>query len=175
MVKSSAPRSTEFRSALCLPHHISSNLDSHTMGWFSSSSSSTTSTEATNDSAAPSRSERTACWTSRDQYFGCLDKSNVAVPGQEGDKCKKEDGEYRDKCAASWVSRNCSPESLRDEDDRQLVNASVRVLVRCRVSSGAARSLDIASATRMCTDATPRFWFRTFRRSITSTNVESFR
>ncbi|GAA5881899.1 hypothetical protein JCM16303_003457 [Sporobolomyces ruberrimus] len=73
------------------------------MGWFSSSSSSTTSTEATNDSGAPSRSERTACWTSRDQYFGCLDKSNVAVPGQEGDKCKKEDGEYRDKCAASWV------------------------------------------------------------------------
>ncbi|GAA5963533.1 hypothetical protein JCM3765_006271 [Sporobolomyces pararoseus] len=71
------------------------------MGWFSSSSSS--SSEPTNDSAAPSRSERKACWDSRDLYFGCLDKNSVSVPGQEGDKCKKEDGEYRDKCAASWV------------------------------------------------------------------------
>ncbi|GAA5904220.1 Coa6p [Sporobolomyces salmoneus] len=72
------------------------------MGWFSSSTSTSTS-ESTNDSAAPSRSERKACWDSRDLYFGCLDKSGVSVPGQEGDKCKQEDGTYRDKCAASWV------------------------------------------------------------------------
>ena len=76
------------------------------MGWFSSSSSTSSSSEPTNDSAAPSRSERKACWDSRDLYFGCLDKNSIPVPGQEGDKCKKEDGEYRDKCAASWVSES---------------------------------------------------------------------
>ncbi|GAA6013492.1 hypothetical protein JCM11491_006099 [Sporobolomyces phaffii] len=72
------------------------------MGFFSSSSSAKTA-EPANDSAAPSRSERKACWDSRDLYFSCLDKQSVSVPGQEGDKCAKEDGAYRDKCAASWV------------------------------------------------------------------------
>ncbi|GAA5850908.1 hypothetical protein JCM3766R1_003998 [Sporobolomyces carnicolor] len=71
------------------------------MGWFSSSSS--PKSDSSNDSAAPSRSERKACWDSRDRYFGCLDKAGVSVPGQEGDNCKQEDGVYRDKCAASWV------------------------------------------------------------------------
>lgn len=75
-----------------------------TMGWFSSSSS--PKSDSSNDSAAPSRSERKACWDSRDRYFGCLDKAGVSVPGQEGDNCKQEDGVYRDKCAASWVSHS---------------------------------------------------------------------
>jgi len=74
------------------------------MGWFSSSSSTDTSSTTTSDSNAPSRSERKACWDSRDEYFGCLDKNQVSVPGQEGAACKDEDGTYRKHCAASWVS-----------------------------------------------------------------------
>ncbi|GAA5827665.1 hypothetical protein JCM5353_008367 [Sporobolomyces roseus] len=73
------------------------------MGWFSSSSSTDTSSTTTSDSNAPSRSERKACWDSRDEYFGCLDKNQVSVPGQEGAACKDEDGTYRKHCAASWV------------------------------------------------------------------------
>ena len=72
------------------------------MGWFSSSPSDSTPTSS--DSNAPSRSERKACWDSRDEYFGCLDKNQVSVPGQEGAACKDEDGTYRKHCAASWVS-----------------------------------------------------------------------
>ncbi|BGP15742.1 hypothetical protein JCM10213_007963 [Rhodosporidiobolus nylandii] len=70
------------------------------MGWFSPSSSSA---PVADTSAAPDRSARAQCWTARDVYFGCLDKNGVPVPGQEDGKCKKEDGEYRGKCAASWV------------------------------------------------------------------------
>ncbi|PWZ01297.1 hypothetical protein BCV70DRAFT_71429 [Testicularia cyperi] len=29
---------------------------------------------------APTRSERKACWSHRDQYFTCLTKSNVTIP-----------------------------------------------------------------------------------------------
>ncbi|GAA6020789.1 hypothetical protein JCM10207_001658 [Rhodosporidiobolus poonsookiae] len=72
------------------------------MGWFSSSTTSTPSSGA-DTSSAPDRSARAQCWTSRDAYFGCLDKNGVQVPGQEGGKCSSEDGEYRGKCAASWV------------------------------------------------------------------------
>ncbi|GAA5885810.1 hypothetical protein JCM6882_007569 [Rhodosporidiobolus microsporus] len=72
------------------------------MGWFSSSSSSSA-PASTSDSAAPDRSARAQCWSSRDAYFGCLDKNAVQVPGQEDGKCGGEDAEYRGKCAASWV------------------------------------------------------------------------
>ncbi|BGO99376.1 cytochrome c oxidase, subunit VIb [Rhodotorula toruloides] len=70
------------------------------MGWFSSSSSSDS---ASNSGAAPDRSQRSQCWESRDAYFACLDKNGVQVPGQEGEACKKENNEYKGKCAGSWV------------------------------------------------------------------------
>ncbi|GAA5883488.1 hypothetical protein JCM3774_003601 [Rhodotorula dairenensis] len=76
------------------------------MGWFSSSASSPTpATEApAAGGAAPDRSQRAQCWTSRDAYFGCLDKNGVQAPGQEGEGvCKAENDEYKSKCAASWV------------------------------------------------------------------------
>ncbi|GAA6059619.1 hypothetical protein JCM10212_004122 [Sporobolomyces blumeae] len=78
------------------------------MGWFSSTSATTSSTPSTSssdptESSAPTRSERKACWDSRDRYFGCLDKHKVSVPGQEGDQCSGEDREYRNHCAKSWV------------------------------------------------------------------------
>lgn len=82
------------------------------MGWFSSSSASSAADSAAAPAAAagpaaaaPDRSQRAQCWTSRDAYFGCLDKNNVQAPGQEGEGvCKAENDEYRTKCAASWVS-----------------------------------------------------------------------
>ncbi|GAA5990903.1 hypothetical protein JCM10908_000072 [Rhodotorula pacifica] len=75
------------------------------MGWFSSSSPATDSpAPAPSSAAAPDRSQRAQCWSSRDAYFGCLDKNNVQAPGQEGaGVCKGENDEYKDKCAASWV------------------------------------------------------------------------
>ncbi|GAA5849833.1 hypothetical protein JCM8547_000580 [Rhodosporidiobolus lusitaniae] len=72
------------------------------MGWFSSSASPSAST-AKEEGAAPDRSARAQCWDSRDAYFACLDRNGVQVPGQEDGKCKREDGEYRGKCAGSWV------------------------------------------------------------------------
>ncbi|GAA5830847.1 hypothetical protein JCM11251_001096 [Rhodosporidiobolus azoricus] len=71
------------------------------MGWFSSSASS--SATAPQEGTAPDRSARAQCWDSRDRYFGCLEKNGVQVPGQEEGKCTQEDGDYRAKCAASWV------------------------------------------------------------------------
>ncbi|GAA5968844.1 hypothetical protein JCM11641_000754 [Rhodosporidiobolus odoratus] len=75
------------------------------MGWFSSSASTSSTDASTIDStsAAPDRSARSQCWSSRDAYFACLDKNGVQVPGQEDGKCKQEDGLYQGKCAASWV------------------------------------------------------------------------
>ena len=63
---------------------------------------------------APSRSARESCWEHRDIYFACLDKSNVAIPGEElkagqgrkeagEDHCRKEREVYGKECAASWV------------------------------------------------------------------------
>ncbi|KAJ8294916.1 Cytochrome c oxidase subunit 6B-like protein new16 [Rhodotorula toruloides] len=69
------------------------------MGWFSSSSSSDS---VSISGAAPDRSQRSQCWESRDAYFACLDKNGVQVPGQEGEACKKENNEYKGKCAGSW-------------------------------------------------------------------------
>ena len=88
---------------------IATSEVSHTkMGWFSSSASSAADSAAASapsaGAAAPDRSQRAQCWTSRDAYFGCLDKNNVQAPGQEGEGvCKAENDEYRSKCAASWV------------------------------------------------------------------------
>ncbi|POY74235.1 hypothetical protein BMF94_2673 [Rhodotorula taiwanensis] len=78
------------------------------MGWFSSSetssSRSTATASASTSSGAPDRSQRAECWTSRDAYFGCLDKNSVQAPGQEGSGvCQSENDEYKRKCAASWV------------------------------------------------------------------------
>lgn len=86
-------------------HHRSSRSNVVSMGWFSSSSSSDS---ASNSGAAPDRSQRSQCWESRDAYFACLDKNGVQVPGQEGEACKKENNEYKGKCAGSWVSRQFS-------------------------------------------------------------------
>ncbi|GAA6027749.1 hypothetical protein JCM8097_008015 [Rhodosporidiobolus ruineniae] len=71
------------------------------MGWFSSSSAPATSEPQ--PGAAPDRSARADCWNHRDAYYACLDKNGVSVPGQEGDKCKKENDQYKGKCAASWI------------------------------------------------------------------------
>lgn len=83
----------------------SSRSISVSMGWFSSSSSSDS---VSISGAAPDRSQRSQCWESRDAYFACLDKNGVQVPGQEGEACKKENNEYKGKCAGSWVSRQFS-------------------------------------------------------------------
>lgn len=49
-------------------------------------------------SEAPSRSERKACWESRDAYFECLTKS-----GEQEASCTKDRAAFEKNCAASWV------------------------------------------------------------------------
>ncbi len=50
------------------------------MGLFSSSKSSSSSSADSGAPAAPSRSERKACWESRDAYFQCLTSHSIIVP-----------------------------------------------------------------------------------------------
>lgn len=71
------------------------------MGWFSSSTPETT--------TPPNRSERKKCWESRDLYNSCLDRIHVDNPfdkekqGLINKECGKEDKQFAQDCAASWV------------------------------------------------------------------------
>lgn len=58
------------------------------------------------DESAPTREVRTKCWNSRDEFFACLDASNIISPDAKdrGDKCSKEQATYEENCAKSWVS-----------------------------------------------------------------------
>ena len=84
---------------------------------------------------APSRSARESCWEHRDIYFACLDKSNIAIPGEETkvggaakgqaereDHCRKEREVYGKECAASWVSLTylCSGTAQGGGEDRRV-------------------------------------------------------
>ncbi|WWC96768.1 hypothetical protein V866_003641 [Kwoniella sp. B9012] len=82
----------------------------------SSSSSSSSPSSTTNEGIerpAPTREERKACWTSRDLYFGCLDKNNVLQAGDEIQKdskgkemssiCGGERGNYEQDCGKAWI------------------------------------------------------------------------
>lgn len=60
--------------------------------------------------AAPTRTQRAACWAGRDKFFGCLDKHNIINSvGEKAAKratelCGPEEKEFEKNCAASWVS-----------------------------------------------------------------------
>ncbi|ORX34171.1 cytochrome oxidase c subunit VIb-domain-containing protein [Kockovaella imperatae] len=65
-----------------------------------SASSSTSATPTT----APNREQRAACWKARDEYFDCLIKNRVTVPGEEGPGvCKGEVKVYEQKCGKTWM------------------------------------------------------------------------
>lgn len=66
------------------------------MGWFSSSKP-----EQPN---AASRQDRQKCWETRDAYFSCLDGVGVVKAGEEGSACSKQEAQYEENCAKSWVS-----------------------------------------------------------------------
>lgn len=53
--------------------------------------------------AAPSRSERAACWEARDAYFQCLDIKGVLAPGDEGRACLSDRRKFEKDCVRSWV------------------------------------------------------------------------
>ena len=56
-------------------------------------------------SGAPNREQRAVCWKARDDYFDCLIRNKVMVPGEEGEGvCKIEIGEYEKNCGKTWVS-----------------------------------------------------------------------
>ncbi|WWC60491.1 uncharacterized protein I303_103064 [Kwoniella dejecticola CBS 10117] len=86
----------------------------------SSSSSSASSSSPTQDGLgperpAPTREERKACWTSRDIYFGCLDKNHVIQAGDEiqpdpkgngigvSKVCGREREGYEKDCGKAWI------------------------------------------------------------------------
>lgn len=103
-------------------------------GSSSSSSSSTATTPALPDGAppAPTREERKKCWTARDAYFGCLDRNNIIVPGEESKGpdgaetkvglCHGEQDAYSKDCAKAWVSHQRFITTLSDADQYDYFN-----------------------------------------------------
>lgn len=79
------------------------------MGLFSSSSDSQ---QHPPQESVLKKSARQVCWSSRDIYFGCLDRAGVLDPRKEknGDKekarqaCATEEDAFNRDCIASWVS-----------------------------------------------------------------------
>lgn len=90
---------------------------SFTMGWFSTTSPSSSSEKpATIDAPkpshdggfiAPDRSQRAKCWEGRDGFFACLDKNNIIDSVKNSEKaaslCGKEEQAFEKNCASSWV------------------------------------------------------------------------
>ncbi|KAK5173009.1 uncharacterized protein LTR77_003131 [Saxophila tyrrhenica] len=80
------------------------------MGWFSTTSPSTTSPEPSQDGGfiAPDRSARQQCWEGRDAFFQCLDRNNIVDSVKESDKaqkaCAPELKAFEGACAESWVT-----------------------------------------------------------------------
>ncbi|KAF9163683.1 hypothetical protein BGX21_006224 [Mortierella sp. AD011] len=54
----------------------------------------------------PSRETRQKCWKSRDDYYACLDKSNVVDPSspEAANICVELRKQYHDGCMKSWVA-----------------------------------------------------------------------
>jgi len=63
------------------------------------------------ENPAPSRQQRSECWTSRDAYFDCLTQNGIVYAGAEGGEkkeldsgfCARERMGYEDKCGKTWV------------------------------------------------------------------------
>ncbi|RCI13274.1 hypothetical protein L249_0115 [Ophiocordyceps polyrhachis-furcata BCC 54312] len=52
---------------------------------------------------APTRAERAQCWSSRDAYFACLDRSNILDPDSNPRACPGESRALERDCARAWV------------------------------------------------------------------------
>jgi cytochrome c oxidase assembly factor 6 len=80
------------------------------MGWFSAfqTPEQKRAEDIRTGAVAPTRSERQLCYTSRDAYFGCLDRANILDAEKNGKEaakaCPKETAEFERDCAAQWVS-----------------------------------------------------------------------
>jgi cytochrome c oxidase assembly factor 6 len=80
------------------------------MGWFSTSSPTTTNPpEPSKDGGyiAPDRSAREVCYEGRDAFFRCLDRNNIIDSVKEDELAKKlcvpELRAFEKACAESWV------------------------------------------------------------------------
>ncbi|KHJ42607.1 Vps53-like protein [Trichuris suis] len=60
----------------------------------------------------PLLSERKKCWSSRDNYWSCLDENN----GDES-KCKQQRAEFVSSCRRTWVNRSIALKSTRKNTD----------------------------------------------------------
>ncbi|EEH37503.1 hypothetical protein PAAG_07921 [Paracoccidioides lutzii Pb01] len=78
------------------------------MGWFSSSSTPSTSKASDGGSIAPDRSSRRQCYIARDVFFDCLDANSIIDPVQDDKtaraKCPKEIVEFESACSKTWVN-----------------------------------------------------------------------
>lgn len=78
------------------------------MGLFGSSAPPAPKTSSDGAPIAPDRSQRAKCWEARDAFFQCLDKNNIvdslAEKGKADKACGKEDKQFGQDCASSWVS-----------------------------------------------------------------------
>jgi cytochrome c oxidase assembly factor 6 len=74
------------------------------MGLFSSSTP--VATEPTLK-IAPNRSQRAACWETRDAFFTCLDANNIVDSIKEAKKakdvCGSQEVAFEKECVGSWV------------------------------------------------------------------------
>ncbi|KAH9825856.1 Cytochrome c oxidase subunit 6B-like protein new16 [Teratosphaeria destructans] len=127
------------------------------MGWFSSSSPTTSqpaaaiaNPEASTDGGyiAPDRTARAQCWEGRDNFFKCLDRHNIVDSVKEDEKARKgcmpELMEFEKYCASSWVTyfkKRRVMEHQRDLTLRKLSEEGATPMEGSGVGGGGAASL----------------------------------
>lgn len=65
--------------------------------------------EIRSGTAVPTRTERAACWASRDAYFACLDANSIVDATKDPNaslarkQCPSQTADFERDCAAAWV------------------------------------------------------------------------